>query len=786
MPIKEIHLIHHTHADFGYTDQPSTSFEFLVRYIRDALGMAARTADFPDSARMHYTCEIGYVVEEFLKIATVEERAQFEALVRAGQFEVGAMPFHTSALLDGIEWLELLKRSAPLLECFSPRTCFQNDINGLPWGLIPSLQSHGVRYVMMGINLYSGGTPEKAPFAFWWEGPDGSRLLTWLGLHYCAGYNLFYDGEWRVGPVPGFADVWFNPPSGRETFDETPAALADAHTHLQKKLAADFTDYPHPTLGVQITNMWRMDNDPPCEQLCHFVKAWNEAGYTPTLRLSTPSKFLAQLEREAGASLPVVRGDWGEWWADGPSSMPTETALAQRTKKLLADIPAAASLLQSPTRWEGRLADIWRQIGLYTEHTFSAVNSLAQPYHPLTLGGFAQKANFAYQSDEDARVLQATVMREAPSYVPFSRTRRLAVLNPGGETRSGWVTISTAAIRQPANAVRDLDTGEVFALEEMLEPCWSSPDPNMPRPFEVPDDIFAFRPTVSRFYCPPLAAGKYRRFELLLTEVKKQPALARDANADYAWEWNASTGLLTSLRHQSTGQELLTPDAPFGMGQPVFELPQGFGAREKLLNRQPCETLQELPHLVSWTPAWHPQGARYTSVWQHPHCHRIEQTWDFPSSVGHIELTSTFWLKEILAPQAIYLAFPFHLPESEAYYYSLGYRTRVGADQMPRTCGEYQAIGDGVEFISPQLSIALNAVDTPLACFESIAMRNGRISFTPRNAHFYSVVTSNYWVTNFPHTKAAKVVVRHSIHCAKGRSHDLNKLNSSLWALPCR
>jgi hypothetical protein len=89
-----------------------------------------------------------------------------------------------------------------------------------------------------------------------------------------------------------------------------------------------------------------------------------------------------------------------------------------------------------------------------------------------------------------------------------------------------------------------------------------------------------------------------------------------------------------------------------------------------------------------------------------------------------------------------------------------------------------------VEFVSPQLSVALGTADTPLACFESIAMRNGRISFTPRNAHFYSVVTSNYWVTNFPHTKAAKLVVRHLIHCAKGRRHDLDKLNSNLWAHP--
>jgi hypothetical protein len=784
MPIQEIHLIHHTHADFGFTDLPSTAFEFLPRYVGEALRIAAKTAAFPEAARLHFTCEVGYGVEDFLQSATLEQRTQFDALVRAGQFEVGAMPFHTTALLGDAEWQALLKRSTPLFERYAPRTCFQNDINGLPWGLIPSLKARGVKYVMMGINTYSGGVPQKPPVAFWWEGPDGSRLLTWLGFHYCAGYNFFFEGEWRVGPVPSYADVWFNSPSGREIFDDAPATLAAAHRHLQKKLAQEMEHYPHRTLGLQFTNMWRMDNDPPCEQLCHFVKAWNEAGYSPALRLSTPAKFLAQLEREAGASLPVVRGDWGEWWADGVTSMPAETALAQRTKKLLADIPRAAELLQSPADWERRLADLWRRIGLYTEHTFCSYNSLAQPYHPLTLGSWAQKANFAYQSDEDARVLQTTILREGPAYVPFSRTRGFTVLNPGHQARSGWVEISTAALRQPANAVRDLASGEVFALEEIIEPSWSAPDPKLPRPFEVPDDIFSFRSTISRFFCPPLAPGANRRFELIQTEVKKANVSASDANAEFTWQWNASKGLLSSLRHVPSAHELIAPDAPFGLGQPVFELPQGFGARETLINRKPCETVRETPRLLKWSPAWHPQGARYVSVWDHPHCLRIEQRWDFPASAGLIELTSTFWLKETLAPQAIYLAFPFHVSASEAYYYSLGHRTRVGADQMPDTCGEYQAVSDGVEFVSPKVSVALATVDTPLGCFDSIAMRNGRVSFTPDNAHFYTIVTQNYWVTNFPHTKAAKLVVRHLIHCAKGRSHDLGKLDSYLWAFP--
>jgi hypothetical protein len=775
--IREIQLIHHTHADFGYTDLPSTSFAYLSRYLGEAVRIARETADFPEAARFHYTCEIGYVVEDFLATATPDERAAFDRLVAAGQFEVGAMPFHITALLDADEWRAQLDRSQPLFDRYRPRTCFQNDINGLPWGIIPALCDRGVRHVMMGINTYSGGVPRKPPCGFWWEGPDGRRLLAWISLHYCAGYNLFYDGEWRTGPVPAYPDVWFHPPVGRQIFDDSPQALAAAHAHLLEKLAADFADYPHSVLGVQVTNMWRMDNDPPCEQLCHFVRAWNEAGLQPALRLSTPTRFLDAIQREAGDSLPVARGDWGEWWADGPASMPAETALSQRTKRLLAELPAGAEALGAPSPDPARLAAIWRMAGLYTEHTFCSWHSLAQPSHPLTLGSLAQKANFAYQPDEDARTLRAEVLRAAPAYRPSSLTRHLTVLNPGRHPRADWVEIPAAALRQPANAVRDPLTGEEFVFEEVTGPFWSEPDADRPRPFEVPDDIFSFRTETLRFFCPPLAPGASRRFELVELSPSDLPSGERPPH--FQWQWDEAAGLIRSLVELDGGHEWIDPAAQFGFGQPLFELPQGFGAREKLLHRQPCERRMESPRLVGTESLPLPHGHCLRAIWEHPHCHRIEQTWDFPHAVPRVELSTTFWLREVTAPQAVYLAFPFHLPGATAAYRSLGHPTRAGHDQLPDTCGEYECVGAGVEFVTAGRTLALATPDTPLGCFEVPAKRSGRTAFTPTNAHFFPIITANYWVTNFPHTKAAKFTTRHLIASAP-----LETLTTGLWAFP--
>jgi hypothetical protein len=59
MPIQEIHLIHHTPADFGFTDLPPTAFESLPRYVGDALRIPAKTAAFNMEAPGLTLLEIG-------------------------------------------------------------------------------------------------------------------------------------------------------------------------------------------------------------------------------------------------------------------------------------------------------------------------------------------------------------------------------------------------------------------------------------------------------------------------------------------------------------------------------------------------------------------------------------------------------------------------------------------------------------------------------------------------------------------------------------------------------
>jgi len=796
MAISEIHIIHHPHVDLGYTDLPSTTLDFLGSYVRDAIHIAERTATFPEEARLHWTCEVACQAESFLKTATAREKTSFGDLVDSGRFELGAMPFNITPLLSEAEWDAIADRLRPLYERYHPRTCFQNDINGLPWGLIPKFILEGVDNVMIGSNEYSGGSPFPVPSAFWWEGPQGERILTWVGYHYCKAYNFFYEGEWRRGPVPSYSDIWFNPPRGREIFNDSPSALRLAKKHLDVKLVQDLPDYPHEVLALQFTNMWRMDNDPPSEQICHFVRAWNDAGYSPRLRLSTPSLFMDALREEVGPKLRIHRGDWTNWWADGPASMPFETSIAQESKRRLADLRSGADFLSSKADIAALSSSAWNNTEMYTEHTATGWDSLAQPYKVLNLGGVAQKSDYAYRADEESRVAQALLLRKSSLYKPFSRTAHVAVFNPGEQTRSGWAEISAQALRIKANAAKDVLSGELFPFETTVAPNWSAPDEKAVRPFEVPDDIFSFQPHKLRFRCAAVKKGELRRFELVQDDSVTQgqtfkSAGAEGKNAHFSWSWEntpeAAGRERTPSINLADGSPLADSSSPWSLGEIIVEKATGFGARQKLLNRSLDSFSYEKPQAISWQAEPSAYGALYLRTWNHPSCRQIQQSWFFPATEPRIETVTTFWLRENFEPLGFYLAFPFTLTDSEARYWSLGVRTRVGYDQMAGACGEFACVGEGVEFVNRRRSIALSTIDTPLVCFESLATRSGRTTFVPGSASCFSIVSQNYWVTNFPHTRPAKLTVRHIIQTGAAGRDSVNtpaSLNDQLITFP--
>jgi hypothetical protein len=450
--------------------------------------------------------------------------------------------------------------------------------------------------------------------------------------------------------------------------------------------------------------------------------------------------------------------------------------------------------------------DAWRNSILFDEHTWGAFNSIAQPYHPRTAGGIAEKADFAYRAAERAATARAAVLRGAKDYCDFSRTRCLRVLNPGSSVRSGWVEIPATAIRFACNAAKESQTGKVYPLEDIREPEWSAPDLQA-APFDLPNDVWGWQVKRRRFFLPGVAPGQSLDFELLQSQP---PESAADSGLKARWD--ETQGHVASLR-TADGVELVDADAPHALGQVVVERLKDRGQRPLLASRDPQRLAQQFVdepvRLVSARVETTAYATVLSTAWEHPALHRVEQRWEVLRAVPRACLTTTLWTREMADPCALYIALPLSLPGTELaspssahgteeptalkgratqvhfVYDSAGHETVFGRDSMPGTCAEALCQNAGLLLRGSSAAVLLATPDTPLGCVGGPMLRRRLVApLAPSNAHYYINVTNNYWHTNFSIVKAGKLVLRHWLQPVDPVQAKLDMLSDELWAYP--
>src|SRR5438034_3904476 len=242
------------------------------------------------------------------------------------------------------------------------------DVPGQALTLPTLLAASGVRYLASGVNperaapllspadaaraQLGGGEWTTYPQLYWWEGPDGSRVLHWRADQYADGPRLGFD----VGPAE----------MGRRLSDwllTHPVFLSPG--------------YPY---DVALLCGATGDNGLLDEQVVANVEEFSRRFAYPRLVAARPEDFFREVERRWGAKLPVRRGDTGCYREDGAASTAAELAryraaqLVARAAELLALWDEKTELRDGGTadRIEQRAAarrKMWRDLLLFGEHT---------------------------------------------------------------------------------------------------------------------------------------------------------------------------------------------------------------------------------------------------------------------------------------------------------------------------------------------------------------------------------------------------------------------------------
>jgi hypothetical protein len=147
------------------------------------------------------------------------------------------------------------------------------------------------------------------------------------------------------------------------------------------------------------------DNGSPDEKVADVVRAWNEQYEYPKLIITTTAKAFRAFEQRYGDKLPEYHGDYTPYWEDGAASSAYETALNRASAERLVQAETLFALRKPDAYPAKAFQEAWRNVLLYSEHTWGAHNSISQPDEHFVLDQWRVKQSFALEADKQSRQL---------------------------------------------------------------------------------------------------------------------------------------------------------------------------------------------------------------------------------------------------------------------------------------------------------------------------------------------------------------------------------------------
>ena len=403
-----IYIATAAHNDVGYTDIQAKTMELHNRNTDQAIELAKRYPDY------RWNLEVALQAETYLATRIGPQRVDFLRLAHEGRISVMALYANMlTGLCSHEEACRMFQYAADLQWEYGipfSHTAMLTDVPTVDASFPMIAANSGVRYFAHGIN--NGRAPTFRPYAkspCWWQGPDGSRVLTIFSEAY------------------GLARSW-----------GVCTSVSRTKIEITNKLAAfdKRTDYPYDAVFVHGEEGDNTGLDP---KIAEIVMEWNKRFAFPKIVLSNGTDFFEHIEKNFGDQLPVITGGAGTYWEDGAGTSARETALNRNTHENLGDAERLATLIRQIAPLASYPAkdftQAWRNVLLFDEHTCGASPSISDPDSPNVIAQCGVKAKFALDADSQARGLLYQGLKRLSGLVR-SDARSLMVFNASGWKRS--------------------------------------------------------------------------------------------------------------------------------------------------------------------------------------------------------------------------------------------------------------------------------------------------------------------------------------------------------------
>jgi hypothetical protein len=524
---KEVLILHHSHVDVGYTHPQSMYWELQKGYLDAALDMLDRTEGWPDDlSRPRWTAEVTAPVLRWLETAPDKDVARLRKHIKSGRFGISGFEYNTTPLCSSESLARQLYPVRRLRKELGAdiRTVNQQDVTGLPWGAVDLLLDANIELLTMAINLHLSGTPMPRPAVYRWRGPSGRELLVMNGEH----YSMF--------------DQWCDPSS--RNLETIQSGLYKYLRHVKG------LKYPYDFVYLSATHApFMYDNSPPNQDLPGTVRQWNEEGRHPRLRIVTPNELLARIKQIPRDQIPVVTGDWTDYWNFGSGSSAAETRLSRQTTANTAVIDLLRTWTNPDSDADAALARLWYDINLYSEHTWGAHNTLDAD-NPFVVTQWHLKAAPAYDGKPLSDFhLRRELHRLAGNPWQSWKTDGVLVVNPTGLRQNYFV---------PGTWKREGKQIESHFMGAERE-ATARPLDNLYGPVQL----------------EPFSWQIIRWAELTAAPESDTIKTGSDfiESEHHKLTFDSSSGRVTSLFDKQRGREVVASDSPWGFFQLMHERP---------------------------------------------------------------------------------------------------------------------------------------------------------------------------------------------------------------------
>jgi hypothetical protein len=710
----KIFILPHSHNDIGYTALQADVVKKQDSNIETGLRLARATADYPEGARFVWNTEVLWCVDNYLRDATPEKRAAFIAAVKAGQ--IGLDAFYCN-ILTGLcrpeELLNLMSYATRLSqECGVPiESAMISDVPGYTWSTVSAMVQAGVKYFSFAPNYFDrmGGTmKEWQNRPFWWKGPDGkSRVLCWCPSRGYALGHLIGDGEALARFIPEY--------------------LTELETN----------HYPY-----EITHLrWNVhgDNGSPDEKLADVVRAWNERYAYPRLIISTTATAFREFERRYGNHLPEFSSDYTPYWEDGAASSARETAMNRASAERLVQAENLWAMRRPAPYPAAAFQDAWRNVLLYSEHTWGAHNSISQPDLPFVRDQWKVKQAFALDADKESRDLLDKAI--APTAGADARSGFIDVFNTSSWERSDLVTLPQA-LATPGDRVID-EKGKPVPAQRTSSG----------------ELVFLARNV------PPSGARRFR-VESGTSPVEgaaKVDGPASLSSPSFSVQIDEQTGAIKSLFSRILEKELVDGKAATALND-YFYLP---GSDLKGLQRNGP------PHIMVKERG--PLTASLLVECEAPGCKRLLREVRLVDGLDRLELINTIDKLPIRTKEGLHFGYGFEVPDGTVRMDVGWAEVRPELDQIPAACKNWFSVQRWVDISNDKFGLTWAPVDAPLVEVGGITANlvgsqtdwRAWIQHLAPSQTLYSWVLNNHWHTNYRADQEGPTVFRYAIRAHK-------------------